>query len=1054
MELTARLATRRPVAVTVLGVAVALLGWIAWGQIPVDLLPDIQSPTIVVSVRSADRPPLEMERLYGEQVERRLFTVRGIREVNQVARTGRLIATVVFEWEADMDLALVDVQKAVGPVAADPDVDEVLVRRFDPRRAPILTVGLLGTEAGPDLAELRRAARRQLAPALEQLPGVAEVRVLGGREKEVRVLVDRYRLEAHGVTLAQLESRLKQANVDIDAGTLEEGSRVYLVRGMSRFRRPEDVAEVVVRYASRGEGDVSSLLAGAPGLGADAGERSLSRPVPLRVSDLAEVRLEDQEIDHLVRVDGREGVGLSIFKEAGANTVSVSREVREALEGLSEDMPSVRVHVVRDEAALVEEAIADLEKAAGLGIVLAVLVLILFLRSPGPTVIVASAVPVSLMAAVFLMRFGGQSLNVMTLGGLALGAGMLVDNAIVVVESIHRRLRAGDPGVVAACRGTGEVAGAIVSSTLTTCVVFLPVLFVRGLAARLIEGIAFTVVISLLASLAVGLFLIPALAVWLLPRRTGEGSPEPAGPGSAARRVEGLVFGLLGRPGRVVLVSIALSAGAVWLLLGLGTELLPPADPGQFSLRLTGPPGWRVESTAGAVGAIESLLREAAGEDLRAIQAEVGRMPEDDRLITTELTEENTARVFVRLAPDGPAGREVVARAAPALRDLPEIQVSWEVGSSALSRVVSSGPPVVVEVSGRSLDHLREATEALRERMTARPELWNVRTSFEGGPPELRVVLDRALADGLGVDMETAARVLEAALDGRRATTLSTGDEERPVMLRLRSRRREELPALRLTGSGGARVSLGQVARFVPAEGAREIFRRDQRRVARVTARIADGQEYPDAMAAARKALAEAPLQPGLRARLAGEEEERERTFNELGWAAALSVVLVLMVLAGTFESLLHPLTVLSALPVAAIGVAAVLVPSGHPVGVMAMLGIIVLAGIAVNDAILLVSTAQRLLVGGMERRRALARAVSLRLRPILMTTLTTVLALAPLAVGVGEAARLRSPMALTIIGGILASTAASLLVTPCVFALVEQLRGEGRGNDPGVVGT
>ncbi|MDX1387807.1 MAG: efflux RND transporter permease subunit, partial [Acidobacteriota bacterium] len=446
MEALARLATRRPVAVAVFAATVVVLGWIAWNQLPLDLLPDIQSPTVMVSVRSGDRPPTEMERLYGERVEQRLFTVRGIREINQVARTGRLVATVVFDWDTDMDIALVDVQKAVNPIGADPDVEELLVRRFDPRQAPVVTLGLIAPTGSPDLAELRRIARRQVAPALERLEGVAEARVLGGREIEVQIRIDRYRLDAHGLTLGEVESRLRAANVDVAAGTLEEGSKVFLVRGLSRFRRPEDVARVVVRYEQNREG----------------------RLVPVHIDDLGEVVEDHQEIRHLVSVDGVEGVGVSIYKEAGSNTVSVSKTVRGALDAVARDLPHVEVVLVADEAGLVEDSIADVQDAALIGVALAVLVLILFLRSIGPTIVVATAVPVSLLAALFLMHVGDRSLNIMTLGGLALGAGMLVDNAIVVVESIFRRRAAGDEPADAAARGTGEVAGAIAASTLTT----------------------------------------------------------------------------------------------------------------------------------------------------------------------------------------------------------------------------------------------------------------------------------------------------------------------------------------------------------------------------------------------------------------------------------------------------------------------------------------------------------------------------------------------------------------------------------------------------------
>ena len=1038
----ARLAARRPVAVTVTALAFALVGWMSWRELPIDLLPDLRSPTIVVAVRSGDRPPTEMERLYGEQVEQRLFTVRGIREVQQVARTGRLIATVRFDWEADMDLALIEVQKAINPVAADPEVDEVLVRQLDPRQSPVMTLGLASEQGGPDLAELRRLARRQVAPAMEQLADGAEVRVLGGRDLEVRVRVDRYRLQAFGVTLGQLEQRLVAENVDIDAGTLEDRGQVLLVRGISRFRNPRDVERVVIRYRTQ------------------AGSSGQEVRQPIRVADVAEVEVVHGEIDHLVRVNGQEGVGLQVFKEAGANTVEVSRTVRAALENLELDLPRVQVSMVNDDAALVEDAMADLQSAALVGIALAVVVLALFLRSLGPTVVVASAVPVSLFVALFAMRLWDHSLNIITLAGLALGAGMLVDNAIVVVESIHRRHRPGASAADSAARGTGEVAGAIAASTLTTCVVFLPVLFVQGLAARLIEGIAFTVTASLVASLAVAMMLIPALSRWFLPRAkpaAGVAEAAPAAdatlatdPDDGEARPLGWAFGALERfvlfllrlRWLVVGAAVLAAAAAVNVLLGLGSELLPPADPRQFSVRMVGPPGQRVEATAAAVSTLEEAVRQAAGEHLEAIQAEVGRLPEDDRLVTTELTEENTARLLVRLSAEGPTGSQLVGALSPNFTDLPDTQIEWEVGTSALAEALgSSGPPIVVEIAGQSLVDLRAAATSLRDALATRGELWNVRSSFEGGPPELRIELDRAMADGLGVDLETIARVLQSALDGRRVTLLSVGDEERHVVLSLPQPRPEELAGLRFTSSAGADLVLGQVARFVPTEGAREVFRRDQRRVAQVTARIAEGSDYPRAIAAANDAISATELPPGLIVRLAGEEEERLRATSELRLAGILAIVLVLMVLAGTFESLLQPLTVLFSIPLALLGVACTLGPMGRPVGVMALLGLIVLAGVAVNDAVLLIATARRLMAAGIERRAALARAAAIRLRPILMTTLTTVLVLLPLAVGAGEAAELRSPMAYTIIGGIVTSTVGSLLVLPCLYLILDSLR-------------
>ena len=1073
-ERLAGLAARRPVAVSVVALAIALVGWLSWRELPVDLLPDLQSPTVVVAVRSGNRPPTQMERLYGERLEQMLFTVRGIREVSQVARSGRLVATVIFDWDTDLDIALVDVQKAVAPVEGDPDVDEVLVRRFDPRQAPIVTLGLVAPSGTPDLAELRRLARRQVAPALERLPGIAEVRVTGGREKEVRVLVDRYRLDAFGVSLAMLEGRLQAENVDVQAGTLEQNDRVFQVRGLSRFRGVEDVANVVVRYAG---GQVAS------GAGANAGNRS-GASTAVRVADLGEVALVDAEVDHLVLVNGVEGVGLAIYKEAGANTVGASAEVARALANLDEDLPGVDVHEIADDAGLVTDALDDLKIAAGAGIVLAVLVLALFLRSAGATLIVAASVPVSIFAALFLMNFADHSLNIVTLGGLALGAGMLVDNAIVVVESMYRRLGLGDAPYDAAAKGTGQVAGAIVASTLTTCVVFLPVLFVEGLAARLIDGIAFTVVASLLASLLVAIFLIPALGRWFLPRTTlarhgaaGEGAGDgetstgdaregvAAGLASRARDwVEKLVSTLLLRPATVVAAALALALGAGAALANLGSELLAPSDPRQFSVRLVGPAAQRVESTARTVAGVEALLAQAAGAGdggvkdngagagrghLVATLSEVGRLPEDDRSIRTELTEENTARIIARMDAAGPTGREVANRLGTVLEALPGTQANWEVTRSALTAALgAAGPPIVVEIAGNALEDLRRGANLVKEQLERLPAVWNVRSSFEGGPPELRVTLDRAMADARGVDLAEVSRVLEASLDGRVATRLSTGDEERPVAIRLPEPRQENLADVEFRTASGQQVALGEVARFSQEDGAREVFRRDQRRTAQVTAQLAQGVNQAQGVAAVAEALAELPLPPGLLARLRGQEEQRARTFGELQLAGVLALALVLMVLAGAFESLLQPLTVLAAVPLALIGVAAMLVPLGEPIGVMAMLGFIVLAGVAVNDAVLLIATARQLMAEGRERVDALAAAAGIRLRPILMTTLTTALALTPLVFGGGEGAQLRAPMAMTIIGGIVASTIGSLLVLPCLYLLLDRLSRRIRGAD------
>lgn len=1019
-ESLAGLATRRPIAICVLAVSVGLVGVLAFNRLPINLLPDLQSPTVTVSVRSGDRPPQEMERLYGEMLEQRLYSVRGVVDVEQVARTGRLIATVHFDWDTNIDTGLIDVQKAIGGLESNPQVEEVLVRRFDPSQEPILILGLVAPSGDPDLVELRQIARRQLATSLEALTGVAEVQVTGGRLREISVIFDEYRANAFGISLGEVASRISSENRDITAGTLEDRGSVFTVRGRMRFEDAGDVENVIVRYMS-----------------IEGGSR-----VAVRVKDVADVIPGVVEIDHVVMVNGQEGVGLSIYKEAGANTVSVSQTITAAMTGLSEDLPDVEVHLITDNATLVVDALDDLRLAALVGIALAIVVLALFLRSVGATFIVSLAVPVSILTAIFFMHFGNYSLNIVTLGGLALGAGMLVDNAIVVVESMYRRVRAGDSPVDAARKGTGLVAGAITASTLTTCVVFIPVFFVQGLAARLIDGIAFTVVISLVASLFVAVFFIPALGQWFLePAKRDELGNVIAEKVHPIRRgLEKMVSGFLRVPWLIVLISGVAVGGAVYGLLGLGTELLPPSDPKQFSIRVIGPSGQRVESTAKLVEGIESSIRTGAPEFVDATLAEIGRLPDDNRVIRQEMTEENTARLIVRLTDEAPPGKAFAAAMSEDLAEIPNTEVEWELNRSALSEALDTGmAPVVVEISGNTLTDLRDITEEIRVAMVALPELWNVRSSFEGGPPELRVRLDHAIADSLGINLNTVASVLESNLDGRQVTFLSVGDEEYPVMLRMDTIHKEELENVVFL-NGQRKVAIGEVAEFEEVTGAREIFRRDQRRVAQVTALVSEGYTQPQAINSVNEVLKDKPLPTGMTLTLRGEEEERAKTFGELQLAGILALLLVLLVLAGSFESLLQPITILYAIPVGLIGVAAALVPFGEPVGVMVMLGLIVLAGVAVNDAVLLVATARQLMADGKERIQALAEAAGIRLRPITMTTLTTTLALFPLLFGGGEGAVLRQPMAMTIIGGLAASTVGSLLVLPCLYLILDDI--------------
>lgn len=1013
IESFATLAGRRPIAISVIAVVIAVLGFFSWKDLAIDLFPDIQSPTVLISIESADQPAEHMERLYGERVEQLLFTVPGLSSVEQTVRQGRLICRVHFNWDTDADLALVDVNRAVASIAADPLIDKVKVRRFDTKQLPVIVVGLNTVSNSHDLAELRTLAKRQLAPTLEQLNGVAEVRVSGGRVKQVQVQIDPTRLKAYGLTIKEVHNRISESNLDFNAGTLDEGDKVLLVRGKSRFISTQDIEQVVLSYRPNQANSITAI----------------------KVLDIAQVITVNEDITHLVRVNGKEGIGLFIYKEAGANSVEVSQQIRKSLISLTENLSTISATVISDQAALIENSISDLESAALFGISLAILVLIIFLRSAGPIVIVAIAVPISLLATTFAMSLAGHTLNLMTLGGLALGAGMLVDNAIVVVESIYRQRSIGESPTNAAIKGTSLVGGAIVTSTLTTCIVFLPVLFIEGMASKLVAGISFTVVISLLASLLVAIFVIPALSLSLLSKNTH----QQFDPGSEG--IEKLTLKILRKPGKVIILATVFVSIAIFCLTQLGTELVPPQDPRQFNLRVSTPAGQQLESTERNVANIESILQQAAGDKLQAILSEVGQLDDDDRIIREQHSAENTAQLMIRLGSGDLTATQLISVVNPVIKTLFATDVDWQIASTTVTQALgTSGPPIIIEVTGQSLSDLRYGVNKIQQNLKQLKEVWNVQNSFEGAADEIHLNVNQKLAERLSVDIEVLRSVIEAALDGHKVTTFNIGDETREVLIKLPNIDSETLLDLSFNTPNGEIITIGDVASIQVKPGAREIFRKNQQRIAQVTALVHGDYSEPRAKELVRQILLATELPAGISATLGGDEVTRQKTTSELSWAGGLALLLVLMVLAGSFESLLAPLVILSSIPIAIIGVAIALVPQAQPIGIMAMLGFVILVGVTVNDAILLVQTIDRKISKSASISQAIAKAVALRLRPILMTTATTVLSLLPLAIGAGEATQLRSPLAWTVIGGILLSTFGCLFVIPCCYLVSKRI--------------
>jgi hydrophobic/amphiphilic exporter-1 (mainly G- bacteria), HAE1 family len=1033
-------AVRRPVATAMFFLAVVLLGAISYHRLPTDLLPDVAYPRLVVFTRYPGTAPAEVERFVTERVEQAVGSVAGVQRVESVSREGVSLVTVRFAWGANMDFAALHLRERLDNLRAQlPDgASRPAVLRTDPSAEPILTLGLTGAT---DLWLLRELAESVLKRRLEQVDGVAQAVVSGGLEREIGVEVDAGLLESHGVDIDAVARALDAANASAPGGTVLRGRYRYALRTLGEFQAVAEVGAVPLETRRR-----TAAGAGAGGL---------------RVRDVARVDDGFRERDALTRLNGRESVGVLVFKEAGANTVRVTERVDEVLGQLTTEYPALTVDVAVAQAGFIADAIANVVQALLLGGLLAFLVLFLFLRDTRYPVAIALAIPISVAGACALLDAAGVSLNIMSLGGLALGVGMLVDNSIVVLENIFRRreeaVRGGSddaaPGFAAhtAAEGAREVQGAITASTLTTIAVFGPILYVEGVAGEFFAPLALAVAFSLLASLAVALALVPMLAT----RWRGAGAPRSA-PGAPFRRplaafdaaflrfadwYHGRLARALEHRGRVAGGAALLLAATVAAAPLLPRDLLPDVEQGAFRVRLELPRGTPLERTAAEVARLEEVFRRDA--EVAAVFTRVGR-----QAAVTGLEEQesgaHTAVLDVRLADAGRTG-DVVRRAAPRLAAFPPGSLELELGqATALGRLLGGGgAALAVRVHGDDLAAMVDYARLVEGRLRATERLANVRLGLELGQPEVRVEIDRERAAAFGLEARHVARTVTGFMRGVTATELVDFDRKIPIVVRLPEADRRSLATLDRLRVGD--IPLREVMRSRDDVGAAEVRRLDQRRIVPVYADVAGGG-LAMGLERVHAALAEAPPPPGVRVEVGGENEELRRSFTQLSFAFGLALILVYMILAAQFESLVHPLTILLTVPLALAGAIAALAFTGNGLNTMSLIGFVILVGIVVNDAIIKVDFILRGLARGAALPDAILAAGRARLRPILMTTVTTVFGLLPMALGFGRGADLRAPLATAVIGGMLTATALTLVVVPVAFHLLEDARARLAG--------
>ena len=1052
-------AIRRRVTIVMCTVAIALFGLVSLSRLKVNLLPDLSYPTLTVRTELPGAAPLEMETLITRPVEEAVGIIRNVRQVRSVSRSGQSDVILEFVWGTDMDVAGIDVREKLDLLQLPLEAKRPLLLRFDPSSEPVMRLAFLDAEvvqAGEDSVErlkaLRRFAEDRLKPDLEAVEGSAAVKVSGGYEDEVQVLVDQQKLAQLGLSIDTVTRRIRAENVNLSGGRLEQGMQRFLVRTLNEFETIEQMANAII--ATRD-----------------------GQPIYLR--DVASVTRGYKDREAITRVDGREAIELAVYKEGDANTVQLAEGVTERIGELGKSLPDgTTIRTVYDQSKFISAAIGEVKSAALLGGLLAILVLYAFLRDARATLITGIAIPVSVLGTFVLMYAFDLTLNIMSLGGIALAVGMLVDNAVVVLESIVRKREHGLSRPESARLGTREVATAVMASTLTSIAVFFPMVFITGVAGQLFKDQSLTVTFALVFSLVVALTLVPMLAAGRPARTESEAGTADAAtrpPGRFDRAMSAIAAALrwcgrwlaralklalsplvrlaqglnawaerrypsalrwaLGHPGTVIGAAVALFAFTLLVIAPrLGTELIPQMSQGEFNVDLRLPPGAPLEQTDRSLLAAQQL-----GAGLGNVALAYSVAGTGNRLDANPVDAgENTGRLSITLAPGSGRAEEDAAmeKMRVGLEQLPGVQ--YRFGRPSLFALST---PLEVVVAGYDLERLQLAAEQIRLRMEADGRYSDVKTTVEAGNPEIQIVFDQERASQLGLVVRDIADRVVNSVRGEVATRYKLREKQIDVLVRsvdTRAASIEEVRNLIVNPGSDFPVPLSAVADVRLDVGPAEVRRIGQERVAVISANLAQG-DLGSAVQSLRNIVADVELPVGTNAFLSGQSEDMDDSFRSLQFVLLLAVFLVYLVMASQFESLLQPFVILLTIPLAVIGAIWALWLTGTTLNVVAYIGLIMLAGIVVNQSIVLIDAVNQARERGLPKLEAIVEAGRVRLRPILITKLTTILGLLPMALGIGEGAEVRAPMAITVIGGVLLTTFLTLLVIPVVYSVLDR---------------
>jgi len=1030
-------------------VGVVLLGVISLSKLPQELFPPIKYPLLTVFTTYSNAAPEEVETLLTRPIEEAVGTVSGLRSIRSISKEGVSLVFAEFSWDQNMDFAALRVREKVDLIKArlPRDSSEPLVVPFNPFELPIMRLSVTGKR---DLVQLRRLAEDIIKGEIEKISGVAAASVEGGLQREIVVEVNQNKLQTYGVPILDVSDSITNANLNYPAGTIKESFYEYLIRTLGEFEKIDDIGNVVVRTKVDESEDYLPFEEKMK-------RRNISsQPNLIIIKDVSKIVDTYKERSSYSRQNGEENVSVSIQKQAQTNTVQVIDRIKKALGAIKKRLPpDIELAIVYDQSSYIKDAINGVWEAAWQGGLLAFLVLLLFLQNAMASAIVTIGIPVSVFFVFTLMYFGGLTLNIMSLGGLALGIGMLVDCGVVTIENIFRHRGLGEPATEAAIAGAEEVTGAVTASTLTNVAVFFPMIFIIGIAGQLFKELAFTVIWSNVGSLWVSITIIPVMSRRLHKKQEDieRGLASFEG-GHIWKRILNLYGVMLEKflrnKKKGLIFTLWLFVGSLCLIFFMEKELMPKADQGEFVIKVDLPVGSRVEET----NRIALLLEEEIQKNpvVESVSTVVGATKGESAKDIVKSIGSNQAQIIVALKEKRRKVKtiDVISELQDKFTDKKykpaKIEILMQQGMVTTGGAFGEGgAPVTLEVKGDNLDEMADIARRVKEEIRKIPAVFGVEDDLPEPSPEVRIKIDKDKAALYNLSVVDLARVAQIIMRGYIPSQLKEKGKEIDIRVILRPEDRDtfdKLYRIRINSPTHGAVPLGTVAKFERGVGPSEIRRISQERTITITANVAD-RRVSDVLSDVQKVLSGIKIEKGNRVKIAGESEEMKKSFASLQFALILSIVLIYMVMAAQFESLMQPFLILFSLPLALIGVLVALFVTRISINVVSLFGVIMLGGIVVNNAIVLIDFINSLM---REKKKEIFEAVveasKTRLRPILMTALTAVFGLVPMAISSGRGSELRVPMAMSVMGGLLSSTFLTLFVIPAIFIMEDEIRG------------